>query len=417
MNPLPRPRREFWAAQGENLRIALEALRANKLRSVLTVVGNVVAVMSVIAVVAVIDGMNTYVSEKVLEQGLKVVYIDKFGLITDEEAWRDAMKRRDLTLLDAEALKRQSRLASEVVAQLETNKRVRAGKIELQNVRILGTTEGYEAVGTYDVDQGRPLEDDEIAKRRPVCLLGSELAGQLFPHADPIGKEVRVSGYTLEVVGTVASRGNVLGQSQDNFVLLPFGQYQKIFGPHESIVILVRAHPGTDLVRTEDEARMLLRARRHVPLGKPDDFAITTSETYMSLYETLTKGIFAGTIGLVAISLLVGGIVIMNIMLVAVTERTREIGIRKALGARRSDLLSQFLSETVVLSFFGGVLGVLVGVALALLVRLLTPLPASIQPWSVAISVFVASAIGLFFGVYPATRAAKLDPIVALRAE
>ena len=417
MTPLPRPPREFWAAQGENLRIALEALRANKLRSVLTVIGNVVAVMSVIAVVAVIDGMNTYVSEKVLEQGLKVIYIDKFGLITNEESWRDAMKRRDLTLLDAEALKRQSRLASEVVAQLETNKRVRAGKIELQNVRILGTTEGYEAVGTYDVDQGRPLEDDEIAKRRPVCLLGSELAGQLFPHGDPIGKEVRVSGYTLQVVGTVASRGNVLGQSQDNFVLLPFGQYQKIFGPHDSIVILMRARPGTDLQRAQDEARVILRARRHVPLGKPDDFAITTSETYMSLYETLTKGIYAGTIGLVAISLLVGGIVIMNIMLVAVTERTREIGIRKALGARRSDLLSQFLSETVVLSVFGGLIGVLVGVALALLVRLLTPLPATIQPWSVAISVLVASGIGLFFGVYPATRAAKLDPIVALRAE
>jgi putative ABC transport system permease protein len=377
----------------------------------------VVAVMFVIAVVAVIDGLNQYVSEKILEQGLRVVYVDKFGLITDDQAWRDAMKRRDLTLLDAQALKDRSRLASDVVAQLETNKRVRAGRVELQNVRILGTTEGYAAVGTYDVDQGRALEDEEIGKRHAVCLLGSELAGQLFPRVDPIGKEVRVSGYTLKVVGTVASRGNVLGQSQDNFVLIPFGQYQKIFGPHESVTLLLRAKPGVALDRLEDEARVLLRAQRHVPLGKPDDFAITTSETYMSLYETLTKGIFAGTIGLVAISLVVGGIVIMNIMLVAVTERTREIGIRKALGARRSDLLSQFLSETVVLSLFGGVLGVLVGVALALLVRLLTPLPASIQPWSVAISLLVASSIGLFFGVYPATRAAKLDPIVALRQE
>jgi putative ABC transport system permease protein len=417
MTPLPRPRREFWAAHGENLRIAIEALRANKLRSVLTVIGNVVAVMSVIAVVAVIDGMNTYVSEKVLEQGLKVIYIDKFGLITNEDAWREAMKRRDLTLLDAEALKSRSRLASEVVGQLETTKRVRAGRVELQNVRILGTTEGYETVGTYDIDQGRPLEDDDIAKRRPACLLGSELAQQLFPVVDPIGQAVRVAGYELKVVGTVAPRGNVLGQSQDNFVLIPYGQFQKIFGPHESITILVRARPGADFARAQDEARVLLRARRHVPIGKPDDFAITTSETYMSLYEKLTAGIYAGTIGLVAISLLVGGIVIMNIMLVAVTERTREIGIRKALGARQADLLSQFLSETVVLSLFGGVLGVLVGVALALLIRLITPLPASIQPWSVAISLIVASSVGLFFGVYPATRAAKLDPIVALRQE
>ena len=417
MAPLPRPRREFWASQGENLRIALEALRANKLRSVLTVIGNVVAVMSVIAVVAVIDGMNTYVSEKVLEQGLKVIYIDKFGLITNEDAWREAMKRRDLTMLDAEALKGQSRLASEVVGQLETNKRVRAGKVELKNVRILGTTEGYEAVGTYDIDQGRPLEDNEIAKRRGVCLIGSELAQQLFPVVDPIGQPIRVAGYELHVVGTVAPRGNVLGRSQDNFVLVPFGQYQKMFGPHESILILLRTRPGADMDRAMDEARVILRARRHVPLGKPDDFAITTSETYMSLYQKLTAGIFAGTIGLVAISLLVGGIVIMNIMLVAVTERTREIGIRKAIGARQSDLLSQFLSETVVLSLFGGVIGVLIGVALALFIRLVTPLPASIQPWSVAISLLVASSVGLFFGVYPATRAAKLDPIVALRQE
>jgi putative ABC transport system permease protein len=417
MTPLARPRREFWAAQGENLRIALDALRANKLRSVLTVIGNVVAVMSVIAVVAVIDGMNTYVSEKVLEQGLKVIYIDKFGLITNEDAWREAMKRRDLTLLDAEALKGQSRLASEVVAQLETTKRVRAGRVELQNVRILGTTEGYETVGTYEIDQGRPLEDEEIAKRRPVCLLGSELAQQLFPVVDPIGQAVRVAGYELRVAGTVAARGNVLGQSQDNFVLIPFGQFQKIFGPHESVLILVRARTGADFERVQDEARVILRARRHVPIGKPDDFAITTSETYMSLYESLTKGIYAGTIGLVAISLLVGGIVIMNIMLVAVTERTREIGIRKALGARQGDLLSQFLSETVVLSFFGGLIGVLVGVVIALLIRITTPLPASIQPWSVAISLIVASSVGLFFGVYPATRAAKLDPIVALRQE
>ena len=412
-----RPRSDFWAAQAENLRIALDALRANKMRSVLTVIGNVVAVMSVIAVVAVIDGLNRYVSEKVLEEGLKVVYIDKQGLVTNEDEWRESMKRRDLTTLDAEALKERSRLASEVVAQLETTKRVHAGRIELQNVKIQGVSEGYEAVGKYEVEQGRPLDSDDIAKRRPLCLLGSNAANQLFPLVDPIGKTVRVEGYELLVVGTVAPRGNVLGQSQDDFVLIPMGQYQEIFGTHESIVILLRAKPGVDLERVQDEARVILRARRHVPIGKPDDFGMTTSETYMSLYQNLTKGIFAGTIGLVAISLVVGGIVIMNIMLVAVTERTREIGIRKALGARQSDLLTQFLSETVVLSFFGGVLGILAGVAIALLIRVVTPLPASIQPWSVAISLIVASSVGLFFGVYPATRAARLDPIEALRQE
>ena len=417
MSPEGPPRRNAWAALGENLRIAIAALRAHKLRTVLTVIGNVVAVMSVIAVVSIIDGVNKYVSEKILEQGLRVIYIDKFGLITDEDAWRDAAKRHDLTLFEAGALRDRMRLADQVVAQDEANKSVRSGRTELRNVRILGTTEGYTAVGKYETDEGRPLEEDDIGRRRPVCVIGSEVADGLFPRLDPIGRTIHVSGYELLVVGTLAPRGNVLGQSQDNIVVLPFGEFQKIFGVHRSLRIIVGAAPGVTLDQLEDEARVVLRAARHVPLGKPDDFAISTAETYMALYQTLTGGIFAGTIGLVAISLVVGGIVIMNIMLVAVTERTREIGIRKAVGARRSDLTSQFLSEAVVLAFFGGILGVLAGVTIAVLIRAVTPLPATIQPWSVAISLTVASCVGLFFGVYPATRAARLEPIAALRQE
>jgi putative ABC transport system permease protein len=410
-------RRAFWAALGENLKIAVDAIRANKLRSVLTVLGNVVAVMSVIAVVAVIDGMNTYVSEKILEQGLRVIYVDKFGLITSDDQFREAEKRRDLTPLDADALAGLMHTANAVVGQAEANKRIRYGRTELQNVRILGTGPGYEQVGTYDVEQGRPLDDDEIAKRRAVCLIGSEVAAQFFPVVDPIGQSIRVGGYELRVVGTVARRGNVLGQSQDNFVLVPLGQFEKMFGSRRSLTILIRARGEGDFERAQEEARVILRARRHVPLGKPDDFAITTSETYMSLYQSLTSGIFAGTIGLVAISLVVGGIVIMNIMLVAVTERTREIGIRKALGARGGDLLAQFLCEASVLSLFGGLIGLVGGVLIAVLIRIVTPLPATVQPWSVAISLAVASSVGLFFGVYPASRAARLDPIVALRQE
>ena len=412
-----RPARDVWAAQGENLRIAVRALRAHKLRTVLTVIGNVVAVMSVIAVVSIIDGVNTYVSEKILEQGLRVIYVDKFGLITDEETWRQAARRHDLTIFEADALRDRMKLAEQVVAQDEANKTIRSGRVELRNVRILGTTDGYTAVGKYETDEGRPLEDDDITRRRPVCVIGSEVAATLFPRLDPIGHSIHVSGHELLVVGTLAARGNVLGQSQDNLVIVPLGEFQKIFGVHRSLSILVSAGPGVTLDRLSDEARVVLRAARHVPLGRPDDFAISTAETYMALYQALTGGIFAGTIGLVAISLVVGGIVIMNIMLVAVTERTREIGIRKAVGARRSDLVSQFLSEAVVLALFGGIVGVLAGVVIALLIRAVTPLPASIQPWSVAISLAVASSVGLFFGVYPATRAARLDPIVALRQE
>jgi putative ABC transport system permease protein len=417
MTPERPVRGDIWIAPIENLKIAVRALHAHKLRTVLTVLGNVVAVMSVIAVVSIIDGVNTYVSEKILEQGLRVIYIDKFGLITDDEAWREAARRHDLTLFEADALRERMQLADRVVAQAEANKSVRAGRTELRNVRVLGTTDGYQSVGKYEAEEGRALEEDDIARRRPVCVIGSEVAEGLFPHVDPIGSLIRVAGHELRVVGTVTQRGNVLGQSQDNLVVVPLGQFQKMFGARRSLSIIVSAAAGVTLERLSDEARVVLRAARHVPLGKPDDFAISTAETYMALYQTLTGGIFAGTIGLVAISLVVGGIVIMNIMLVAVTERTREIGIRKAVGARRSDLLSQFLSESVVLALFGGVLGVLCGLAFALLIRAVTPLPASIQPWSVAISLTVASSVGLFFGVYPATRAARLDPIVALRQE
>jgi putative ABC transport system permease protein len=410
-------RREVWLAIGENVKIALDAIRANKLRSVLTVLGNVVAVMSVIAVVAIIDGMNTYVSEKILEQGLQVITIDKFGLITDDKEWEDAQKRRDLTTLEADALSARMRSASHVVAQADGNHRVRAGRVELANVRVLGTTANYEETSKFELDQGRHLEAADVERRRPVCVIGSEVAEALFPRLDPIGQSIKVSGHDLRVVGTLQSRGNVLGQSQDNVVVTPLGQFQKMYGSRRSLNILVKGAPGAALDRVMDEARVILRAQRHVPLGAPDDFAISTAETFQALYRSLTGGIFAGTIALVAISLLVGGIVIMNIMLVAVTERTREIGIRKALGARRADLVGQFLSEAVVLSLFGGVLGIAFGIAVALAIRAATPLPATIQPWSVAISLGVASSVGLFFGVYPATRAARLDPIVALRQE
>lgn len=412
-----RTRRESWLAMKENLKIAIGAIRANKLRSVLTVLGNVVAVMSVIMVVAVIDGVNTYVGEKILEQGLQVITIDKFGLITDDDAYRDAEKRRDLTLREARALEQRMHLASRVVAQVDAVKRVRAGKNELANVSVKGTTAGYDEVGKFEVVEGRHLDPSDVERRRPVAVIGSEVAEALYPRLDPIGQRLKVSGHELLVVGVLKSRGNVLGQSQDNVVITTLGQFEKMYGTRRSLTLLVKGAPGTDLERVEDEARVVLRAERHVPIGKPDDFGISTAETFRAIYQSLTGGIFAGTIALVAISLVVGGIVIMNIMLVAVTERTREIGLRKSLGARRSDLVGQFLSEAVVLSTFGGVLGVAAGVGFALIVRAVTPLPASIQPWSVLISLGVASSVGLFFGVYPATRAAQLDPIVALRQE
>ena len=412
-----RGRREFWIAQRENLRIAVDALRANKLRSVLTVIGNVVAVMSVIAVVSIIDGLNTYVTDKVLEQGLGVLTIDKYGFIQTEDEWREAQKRRDLTLDDAMALEARMSLAERVVAQSTGRKGVRFGKTELQGVDVVGTTAGYEDVSKVEVAQGRHLDENDVERRRPVCLIGSQIAEHFFARRDPLNESIRVGGYELRVVGVMEERGSVLGTSRDNVVILPLGQYYRMFGSRADLSILVKAKSGVATERAEDEARVILRAQRHVPIGAPDDFGMTTAETFQAFWKNLTGGIFAGTIALVAISLLVGGIVIMNIMLVAVTERTREIGIRKALGARKSDLVAQFLSEAVVLSLFGGFIGVAAGILVSLLIRSITPLPATIQPWSIALSLAVASSVGLFFGVYPAARASQLDPIVALRQE
>ena len=417
MTASARGRRDVWIALRENLRIAVEAIRANKLRSVLTVIGNVVAVMSVIAVVSIIDGLNTYVSDKVLEQGLGVLTIDKYGFIKTEDEWREAQKRRDLTLDDARALEARMSLADRVVAQATGRKRVRFGKTELQGVDVVGTTAGYESVSKVEVAQGRHLDENDVDRRRPVCLVGSQIAEQFFAHRDPLNESIRVGGYELRVVGVMEARGSVLGTSRDNVVIIPLGQYYRMFGSRADLSILVKAKPGVETERAEDEARVVLRAQRHVPLGAPDDFGMTTAETFQAFWKNLTSGIFAGTIALVAISLVVGGIVIMNIMLVAVTERTREIGIRKALGARRSDLVSQFLSEAVVLSLFGGFLGVAAGILISLFIRSVTPLPADIQPWSIGLSLLVACSVGLFFGVYPAARAAQLDPIVALRQE
>src|SRR5688572_2222506 len=239
MTPLRPPRRDFWLSLGENLRIAVRALRANKMRTVLTIIGNVVAVMSVIAVVSIIDGVNTYVSEKVLDQGLRVIYIDKFGLITDEDEWRLAQRRSDLTLYETDALRDRMRLARRVVGQVETNKGVRSRGTELKNVRILGTTEGYPDVGKYEMAEGRELEENDFERRRPVAVIGSEVSEKLFPHVDPIGQSVRVSGHDLRVVGVLAARGNVLGQSQDNLVVVPMGQFNKMYGARRSFTILV----------------------------------------------------------------------------------------------------------------------------------------------------------------------------------
>jgi putative ABC transport system permease protein len=401
----------------ESARIALSALRANKLRSFLTLLGTIVGVTAVIALISLIQGANKYVSEKLVSQGANVFWVDKFGFILDEEKFRDALKRKDLDLADAEAVASTAKLAEAVRAKKERNADVRFGSERVRRVPIQGMWGDYVAVDRINLQEGRHLTASDIARRRSVCVLGYDVWEKLFKSQPALGREVRIDQNSFDVVGVAEKKGSFLGQSQDNFVIVPLGASDKIYGRRGSIEIGVLARDASTFELAQDETRAILRARRHVAPGKDDDFGVTTAEMFMDLYRSLTGAIFIVFVGVAAISLVVGGIVIMNIMMVSVTERTREIGIRKALGARKSDILMQFLVESATLSLTGGAIGVFLGASLALLVAAVTPLPAEVSMLAVALGLIMSTSIGLIFGIYPAMRAARLDPIVALRQE
>jgi putative ABC transport system permease protein len=401
----------------ESAGIALGALRANKLRSFLTLLGTIIGVMSSIAVVSIVEGLNRYMSEKVLNVGANVFYVDKWGLITTQDAWEAAIERPDVTLEDAEALRRGVAHASAVVAMSQTSETVRHRNREVRAAEIRGRGPGYEAVDDVTIESGRHLGPLDDERRRMVCVIGPEIAEELFAGLDPLGRAIRAGRETYEVIGVTQRKGKVFGQTQDRFVAIPIRTFQKFKQERGSFAVAVKSLDEASLPVAQQEVRNVMRGRRHLRPGQPDDFGITTSETLLQLYHTITGGVFILTIGVALISLVVGGIVIMNIMLVSVTERTREIGVRKALGARRRDILAQFLVESTTLSLSGGLVGILVGLGLALLVGAVTPLPTAVSWPAVASGILVSTLIGVFFGSYPATRAARLDPIEALRYE
>jgi len=287
----------------------------------------------------------------------------------------------------------------------------------VRRVPISGMWGDYIAVDRIDLQEGRHLTTQDINRRRSVCVLGYEVWEKLFKGQQALGHEIRIGQNSFDVVGVAEKKGSFLGQSQDNFVIVPLGASDKIYGRRGSIEIGVLAKDASSFVLAQDEARAILRARRHVAPGKDDDFGITTAEMFMDLYRNLTGAIFIVFVGVAAISLVVGGIVIMNIMMVSVTERTREIGIRKALGAKQRDILMQFLVESATLSLTGGAIGVILGSGLALLVAAVSPLPAEVSILAIILGLAMSTSIGLIFGIYPALRAARLDPIVALRFE
>ena len=401
----------------ESVGIALGALRANKLRSFLTLLGTIIGVTSVIFVVSIVQGLNGYVTDKLLQAGSNVFTLDQFGFITSQEEYEARRNWPSITLEDADALHESVPHARMVVATASTADKVRFGDKVMKNVSIRGRGPGYDLIDDLAIDVGRHLNEIDDQRRRPVCVMGPEVAEELFPGLDPVGRIVRIGPDAFQVVGLTAAKGKMLGQSQDRFVVIPIRTYQKLKAERASISIDVKSVDQAALEQAVQEVRTVMRGRHHLRPGRLDNFGITTADTWLDFYHTLTNGIFVVTIGVAAISLIVGGIVIMNIMLVSVTERTREIGVRKALGARRRDILAQFLIESTTLSISGGVIGITLGVLLALLMGAVTPLPTAVSLPAVLAGIVMSTLIGVFFGSYPAFRAASLDPIDALRYE
>jgi putative ABC transport system permease protein len=308
--------------------------------------------------------------------------------------------------------------AGQIAALLGNSSDVRSGNDLLENVNILGVTSNYSEIRSLNVASGRFLTEADETHHSPVCFIGADLAKKFFPNVDAIGKTIRAGTHAYEVIGVAAVIGSALGQSQDNFMLIPLETYQKEWGTQrDSLVLFIQAHSAEMMDSSEDEARMLLRAWRHVPWDAADNFGIIGSDSIMGLWNSLTGNLFMVAVGLTAVFLVVGGIVIMNIMLASVTERTREIGLRRSLGARRKHIVFQFVTESAVLAATGGMIGILLAYAVVALARAATSIPMRTPIGSVILSLGVSTAVGLFFGIYPATRAAKLDPIEALRAD
>ena len=404
----------------EAIRIALQSLWVNKLRSVLTLLGVVIGVAAVIAVVTFVSGINDYVAQKIFNLGADVFIVSKMSAVeTNVEHFLAAEKRKNLVLEDYQAVLDSCRHCEVVGAEQQGTGKVKRAEQSIEDTTVQGITPSMATILDTDLTVGRMLNQTDLDNRSPVAVVGTDIVEHLMGGADPLGKEIRIDGWTYQVIGVGKKKGKTLGQSADNYALIPITDFLKQYGSHNgSISIWGKAlATGVPLDEAMDEARVALRSRRHDRPGEDDSFEIETNASLLSIWSGLSNTFFMATIGIAAVSLVVGGIVIMNIMLVAVTERTREIGIRKALGARRDDVLLQFLIEAVTLAVIGGALGVLSGAGLATLVSLAIGMPSSIKLWAVAAGLVVAASVGVFFGVYPARKAAMLDPIVALRFE
>jgi putative ABC transport system permease protein len=403
----------------EAFKLAFQSLWGNKMRSILTLIGVVMGVASVIMVLTLVQGAKKYISTKLSGYGADVFTVNRMSsVILSADQYFSYQKRKILRMEDYEAIQEGCTECNEVGASLFKSTKVVYNGHSSNNTGVRGYTASMMSLNNIDIAVGRGFTPADEEHAFHNCIVGYDIVDNLIGDGDPIGKEIRVDGIPFTVVGVGDRQGKTLGQSQDNWVAIPISVYQQVYGYNDSVDIYARASGSPEVMaRAEDEARVIMRSRRHVGPGQPDDFEIQTNDTFLDIANQLL-GVFAWVVlGLGSIALVVGGVVIMNIMLVSVTERTREIGVRKALGAKQRDVLMQFLIESASLAGIGGVFGILMGVLVGKLITMFVGFPTAVPLWAVFLGLFLASGVGIFFGVYPASKAARLDPVVALRAE
>jgi putative ABC transport system permease protein len=397
--------------------VALDSLRANKLRSFLTLLGIIIGITSIIVVICIIQGLDQYWKQKVSNFGPNSFVITQFGIITDPDKYFEALRRNpEIHIEEAEAIRRVCTACEEIGVEVHKDLSVRYKGQTIEQVDMSGITPSIIDIEPYDIENGRNLLEWEDDHAQFVAFIGWELSDKLFGTTDPINKQIYMGDHWFTVVGVAEKRGSVFGFSRDNFAKIPLSTFQKIYGSRRSANISIKGKPG-QMQLAEDQARRAMRTRHRLAYNAEDDFGLLTSEGVNQLFDKLTSTIFAVSLFVVGVSLVVGGIVIMNIMLVSVLERTREIGVRKAVGARQQDVVNQFLVESVVLCSVGGLIGVLIAYGLSWLIGEFSPLPSVFPLWAPVLAFVLSTVIGVFFGIFPARRAGGLDPIEALRAE